>query len=383
MEYLTAYVLIGIFAVLILLAVTSYKSKYVIILLLLFMWSLCIFCTEAYDLRNMEYVYNYYPQVTEEHAPGYDIFLKTCIELGLSFNAFKAIVGAFSLALTYLAIKKSTDYFALVLGFYAIYPFFGTVTQIRNGMMAAIVMYFLVGFIADPRHSIWKYVFGIFLASMFHYAAVIYLIFILARRRINTKILFIIVISMVIIINVIIQNNLLYNVVTHFISNPRVLQWFDFQAILAWSIPENNNWKSQALLVFIQTAGYVLFYMVLRNYKRCLQQQISSATMQQGHYFNTATLDFANRIELLMFCILPLYILTPTFFRIYYDVVLLIYIITAQYLSISRKSGYRIITARRLCLGVLLYGFFTLLTISYMQGGLMEMLNSYSLVGQL
>lgn len=385
MKYLTAYILINVLALLIMLAAIKRRSNCIAILLLLFMWSICIFCTDAFDLRNMKYVYDNFPQVMEEYALGYDILFKTCIGLGLNFTAFKAIVSAFSLILTYMAIRKSTNYFALVIGLYAVYPFIGTVSQIRNGMMAAIVMYSLICFILDPRHSIWKYVVGIGLACMFHWSAVFYLILILAKRKINKKTFLVCLISLIIVIDIIIQKNLLYPILSQFISNTRVLQWFNFNEIIAWCTPEIYNWKSKLILVMCQIIGYVVFYMVFRNYKKCLRQPryiASSAVISKNHYFDETTLDFINRIVLLLFCIVPFYILFPEFFRMYKNVLLLIYIVTAQYYFISKQSGYRVVTARRLCLGAFLYVLLLLSwTVVSVQGETIRMLNSFMLAG--
>lgn len=380
MEYLTAYSVIMVHSFIVLLTMIKRSSGHTAIVMLGFMWSLCVFCTEAYDLQNMKYVYENFYQLNEKHALLYDFFLTSCVDIGLSFTVFKAIIAIFSLSLTYMAIKKGTHYTALAIGLYAIYPFFGTITQIRNGMMAAIVMYSLICFILDPKHSIWKYVSGIILACMFHPSAAFYLIFVLAKRKVNNKNLFICIVFLLILINMIIKGNVLHPMLSPFIGNERVLQWLDFNGLLMWNTAENNNWKTQVILALSQMVGYILFYTVIYHYKKYLKKincnEVSRERVEK-YYYTEEILDFANRVQVLLFCALPLYLLSPTFYRFYYDVILLIYIIAAQYFFVSIQSGYRKIVAVRLCAGFFLYAFLLLLMISFMQGGAITMLNSY------
>ena len=173
------------------------------------------------------------------------------------------------------------------------------------------------------------------------------------------------------------QNLLDVNYAT-FPINARALRWFDYKTIISWGLSGNHNWKGKSVLIILHLVGYALFLLVARNLKKCLASQNKNPNLR-GIKEKVIGIENIEKMELLLLCVIPTYLLSPTYFRMYQNMVLVLYITTAQYYFVSKKTEYKVFTASLLVAGVLLHAISLVTITDYMQGGLMKMLNSYNL----
>ena len=369
-QVLIAFFLIFFMSIFILYAYFAKKSKLAVFLILLFSWLQCVFITESFDLLNMEFRYYYLKIGTQGLAIGYDILFNMFQNTGVSFTVFKMFTASFSLLTVFLAIKKTTNNISMVFALYAIYPFISSISQIRNAMATAIVIYFLICYIQDPKHKIKKYIFGVILASLFHYSALVYLIFIFAKFDFNKSRLSvrIIIILVIVITFITIRTNMLYNILSSYITNNRLIGWLDFESSLKWATEGNHNWKMKLILITLHFLGYFIFYNIYIRYKKLLinnRNKLIYLDLNRNYYLNIDAIEFVNYIQLLLFILIPFYMLSPTYLRLYINVLPIIYIILAQYNMLSIKINYKKDILSLLNLIFFFYDFVLLVIISY------------------
>lgn len=366
-------------------ALTFKKSKIATWLLLLFLLLLMIFCVESYDLNNYEDMY-YHPEhyISTNLAFGWDLLFSNCRKKGISFLAFKAICGIIELLLIYLSFRRTTKYIGFAMALYAIFPFVGTITQIRNSLAAAIVIYSATILLENRKKATLKFIIGIIIATTIHFSTLFYLVFVFVKKRFlktEVVILITVIVTISLYIFMLFSNNL-YIFASHFIRDNRILQYF--------SSIEKSNLINIVIPTLEQIIGIIILKMGCTICKKNIAIDDTSTSVQQKKG-NQAKWSVCNdgkaitllyKLNILTLLIIPFYVITPTIFRIYKYILPLNYMvmIPASFLSNRKKEsngGGKILNAYSVL--VIGYAVAALFTESYTQGGFFELFNSFLL----
>lgn len=305
-------------------------------------YALVIFMLTAFTLINEGspdiYYYQYqYKAEIYDMAFLYDALAMFFLAFGFDFVIFKAFLGAICIFFLYKSIAKCTNNVALVLSLIWIFPFRGSIVQLRNGVSAAIVLYAVVLLLKENRHSILKFCLFVILASLFHPSALFYFFLLPVKfvRKIPAKWRIAIPIALALFIHICITFNLVYEIANWLIPNTRYSSYFDFSE----PVPEDVlNWKGKAVPIIGQTMGYLAFYFVFKQLKKHIQTNTAQKLISKQRYFSAKQLDMIQFAFLLLFVLLPLYLRSPTFFRLFKNLIPLIHIVDAQYLSFAQES---------------------------------------------
>ena len=310
-------------------------DKRVLWCMILFMVITYTGCNSGADVQN--YIYRYENRVYGL-APGFDLLMKVFSKLGFSFVAFKLVLGILYTGFLYKAVSKCTANITMVLALIWAFPFPGAITQLRNGLASAIVLYAMVCYLKSSGYATAKYLFWVLLAASIHPAMLVYLVFIPARMGAKWKLsvkVFLVAVAAVF-VYLCVSRNLLYNIASRFISNPRYLQYFNFAGSVS---ADELNWKGKLLPMVGQFLGYVGFHVVHLRLKKGLRQCARENIVPKNGFFQEWQLDTIQFLVLMMFVLFPLYLRSPTYFRMYKNIIPLVHLVTAQYLTFSKDTG--------------------------------------------
>lgn len=314
------------------------QDKRILACLLVYMVATYAFCNTGNDVLN--YI-NRYENGIYGMAPLFDIAMQLFKAANIPFVVFKLILGIIVVALLYKSVALCTENVTMVLALIWVFPFPGAVTQIRNGLAAAIVLYSVVIYLRGGRYSTIKYVLGVLIASTIHPTMLFYLAFVLAKWGIRWRMPFkvVLVAMLVVIVHLCVSENLLYILASRVISNPRYLVYFDFsQSVSA----EVLNWKGKLLPMLGQLTGYLSFHLIYQRLRRGVQDCRLQGHVLKNSVFQEEQLDMIQFMQLLLLTMLPLYLRTPTYFRMFKNMIPLIHIVSAQYLLFAKETGTEI-----------------------------------------
>lgn len=137
-------------------------------------------CKDSYDINSYRWAYdNMRPHGKE---PLYDILQNFGIEMGVPFDRFRFLFLLATILFLYLGLKRYSEYHTLMLAFFIIMPFFsGFITQMRNSLAGAIVIFAVPYLYQKKKSGIVKYVIFIVIASFIHISVLFYLILIVPK----------------------------------------------------------------------------------------------------------------------------------------------------------------------------------------------------------
>ena len=140
------------------------------------------------DMNNYKILYNAinWNKLSSEIA--FDILLIFCKYLGFSLVQIRAVVYILIIIFFFCGLRKICFNYHLFISIYMLYLFFIDSIQIKNTIAEAIIFFALTFLIDEENKAGIKYVFFILLASIFHNAAIFFLVFILIKIR-NKKML--------------------------------------------------------------------------------------------------------------------------------------------------------------------------------------------------
>ena len=320
--------IVGIGVFLVVISLVNRNSNLITYFMYLFIWLVYTFCNSGNpDLDVYTWTYNAHIYVT---SPGFDLLMKLFANVGIPFSIFKGFCGFFVLYFYRLTFKNFYKYENMLLAMCILCPLIASVAQIRNGMMAAYVLYAFSEFVVDERHRLLPYIIRILLISiLIHPVGIVYLILILAKKNFRderrTKLAFSIL--LMIAVELILTQNLMYHVASLFIVNPKYLAWFDYAGAFAAVNEETLNIKGKLLPVIEQLFGTGLLVFAIKKYSNMYQV---GGLDEENH----GTIDLSseqlqiikNSFFLLLF-VLPFYQISPTYFRIYMNFIPILYIV--------------------------------------------------------
>lgn len=176
-------VLLLLYVVSILLGVINRNSKYLFVWIFAIAWLMI-----AGNYANPDY---------EAYETRYDIGLGILLEpgfgflcdffkyLGYDYFGFKAFVSFICLYMVFYSIRKLSLNISLGATLFILYPFIIDITQFRNFIAYSIVVFGIPFLYERTRKGAIKYCATVIVASLFHTSVFFYILFLLARKKIN------------------------------------------------------------------------------------------------------------------------------------------------------------------------------------------------------
>lgn len=105
---------------------------------------------------------------------GYILLMKICITIGMSFQAFLALISLLSLLPVFFFIKKFSQNYMFSIFIWVTYMLFEFyLTGLRQSLAMSIVLIGVVYLLSEKKHPLLKYLLFVGLASLFHKGALI------------------------------------------------------------------------------------------------------------------------------------------------------------------------------------------------------------------
>lgn len=159
------------------------KNKIVTVYIIIVASIIFGYASNIPDLEGYRGVYNCAGNMNDIFYTYYMEFEAGYRYLGLIFHYFNISFENFRMFLFFslftimaLSIYKLSNKPNVLLALYMVYPFPIEVIQARNGLASCIVVAVMCNYIIREK-NIFKFNFGIFIASLFHSASLIYLVF--------------------------------------------------------------------------------------------------------------------------------------------------------------------------------------------------------------
>lgn len=306
----------------VLLGLCKRKSNTIYVIMLLWMWILFAFNYNNADYIMYQQFYNGDPLATMKNT---EILFKISCEIaaniGLEYKTFIMIYSILPIIIIGKSIKKYTNNTNFVLGCYFIFPFLIDVVQIRHFMAMAIITYAFQFLLTDNKKDIIKYILLNVVAIGFHSSAIVYLLFILAKK-VNNRRIKIGVIICVVILSIVIQTNLLPNILEKFLPTNKVEIYFI-----------SDRWRPEIKIsiryMIIQTTITVFMFIIYNYWKK------HSLNMDKDEEWNKRNniITYVYKINIILMIILPLYLYSTQLVRIIRGILLLNYIAVGNVLE--------------------------------------------------
>ena len=159
------------------------KSKIVTIYIIIITSIIFGYASDIPDLVGYRGVYNCAGNINDIYYSyymnfevGYRYLGLIFYNLNLSFENFRMLLFLILFTIMALSINKLSNKPNVLLALYMVYPFPIEVIQARNGLASCIVIIVMCNYIFRDK-NVFKYNIGIFIASLFHSSALVYLIF--------------------------------------------------------------------------------------------------------------------------------------------------------------------------------------------------------------
>ena len=296
------------------------------------------------DYNNYEAMYKYCDSAQYSYVEiGFRSFCIICNKAGLSFQQFRMVFAALYLAITLNTIQFFTKRRNYVLALFFIWPFIGFVSGMRFAMAAAIACGSVRWLTEGSKRGTAKYIIGIIVAAMFHYSAFFYLVFIFKRRKNTTKKKMLLV-GFIILTSALIYSPLPLKIFQEILKNEKLLKWV-ILTDMAGVVHSNilgflaNSFLVAGTSVLVNWAIRIIQHNksnALSNIRNVnLKSKASFAKILERQHLR---LEVVKRISILSLLIIPGYIITSEYSRVFYGVLLLDYCVFAEAISINGRK---------------------------------------------
>lgn len=293
----------AIMALLFLLGMTLKKSKCIYFLEFIFMWVILSFCenTKRFDYENYTLAFKRFgiqAASVSNSEIGYQWLNRLFYGWGFGFEQLNMLLVFVSLLLVAATIPKYTKNISIVSSLYMIYPLFLNGIQIRNMIVASVILWGIQYLLLEEKRSVPKYILCVAVAVTFHSAAIIYLgliaVVYCSERQIGT-------ISML----------GLFVITSVFQFIYPFLQILFGQERLASKITDMNTYFQVLLAVLWQASICIIVFFLSRH--------------QKNH-----VAGLIHKVNLFMLIILPLYYIDFSMERLQRNILLLSFLVFAN-----------------------------------------------------
>lgn len=372
---MNALIIIGIGTLLVVLSTLYRNNKMLTWIMYIFMWVVYTFCNAGNpDLEVYTWTYYEHIYVT---SPGFDLAMFLFESIGLPFCVFKGVCGLFTLYFYRKSLKTFFKYENLVLALCVIYPFTTAIAQIRNGIMAAVVLYATSEFIIDSDKQLTFFVRIVMVAILIHPVAIVYLVILLAKKyfKESNRLKFVWSVLFILAVEIILTQNLIYDIASIFIKNEKYLSWFNYENAFAMATEDTLNWKGKLVPALEQLMGTGIVVYAVKLYKRRYTSFALTQKKSLSQVFTVKQLNVLKYSFILLLFVLPFYQISPTYFRVFMNMTPLIYVVVIQ--LVGQIKGESFIPKKVVFLVTFIYA--VLLTYLSELGYTISMLNSFSI----
>lgn len=285
------------------------KSKIGYISIISIFLLLMLITKDSYDISNYRRAYDEHIFHSKEWL--FDWIRQLSWKHGLSFDSFRSIWVFFTVIILYKGIKKYSEYASLVATYFLIIPFLmGFITQMRNSLAGAIIIYALPFLLSDKKNDCLKYIVCVIVASLIHIMSLIYLVLLIPRViNINYKIFHRLCIIGTCLFTIIIFNSSDLVISWIEILLDRIPNGFLVTNLLRIRIYFQEGMRSSIMGFFFATGHQlVLYYYSLKSYKRCIYNG------KKVFYKNS--IEKAGKIMDTLLLVIPLYAISMQMQRI-------------------------------------------------------------------
>lgn len=297
------------------------KSKFLTVVLLVFVGIIYGFNTYSGDYENYKYVYQYLNggNLYFEFEPLYTLLMMISLKMGLSFEQFRIVLAILYCILLYIVLNEYTDESLFCIALFLVFPFPYFVSVLRAGIACLFIAH-AVKKLHDENNGIKKFVFWLLVATLFHYTSLFFAMLLLFKNNNNNTKKIGYLLALIIVISIAYYSGFMYKVVLMFVNNYRVTKWLDPNNV---SIKEKINlkWLLYEAIIIIVNIGFV---------------KIFKDRIKEGSNRNIANTIY--NANLLMIMLLPLSVISVVFFRVVWEVVFLNILLCGIMLEESRSK---------------------------------------------
>lgn len=316
-----------IWIILILAGIVRRKSKLLAYIQLLFMCLMFWYSTSSNDLADRPNLLEYFNRVTADigSVSGSNWLYKLIFYItGIwgSFNLTIVVIGVIGLFLTYKTVKGYTDALSYVFSLYLLAPFVINIVQLKNFFGSAILIYFFKYLFRKETDKYWwiKYLLGVFLAGSIHPSLFVMIIFVLVPI-ISVKTITLIVIA-INAVSLIIGSFGLIRRLVNMLAGIHIPIVSDILA----------KYIAYSYLYYIGRVNNRILYMIIPFFLfLCIWGVINIAYPNKNLDIRRGFMSMVLKINILILILIPLLSFSVEFYRIQRNMLIFIYIITAEY----------------------------------------------------
>ena len=219
-------VLLAIFIGLFLMAMVYPASKHLTNIVALFMLFVYAMVWHEGDLEVYRWVYQdlLTGQFYGNYEPGFVALMWICRRIGLPFVGFRLVLGSFITYSIYRIVRRQTDYAAMAMVLFSIFPFYLFASVLRSGIACVFVLRAIEQLISAKKDKR-RFVGYILVATLFHYSSILFLPFLLFTGRVQKKKLLGVFTGMCAVAFIINYTDIMYNIVSRFTQREKILGW--------------------------------------------------------------------------------------------------------------------------------------------------------------
>jgi len=347
--------LLFIFLFLILLGFHFRKSKIFSAILFFFTWILIGWNTNNADFENYKIRFEYtdydFTKIDFFGEQGFNLLNYFGSSLHLDYLHFKIIISFICLFLIFRVIYIYARYHTLVIASYCLFLFVLDVTQLRNFIAFSIVLSALPLLIKNKfTANIW-YVLWVLIACTIHISSIFYLIFVFANVKFNKKLLIIWVLAV-------------------FVIKTTIYQYINSMVVKA------NDYQDK-----VSFLGFIMYTIIqIINLIYLSKIHTKKISIKLSHEQKQITVsDLVLNINWLLLFLLPFYLDSITFSRLFRNMTLFNFIFITNHFTFSKKINFNMVT-------YISYGLFFLLVYNVFGGNFEKIVlpvfnnNSFNLI---
>lgn len=300
-------VLLFLYFILCVLGFTIRRSKGLTFLIFLFAWVLIGWNYDNSDYAVYQNFYIHNSDFIGLMEPGYLLLCNLFDSLGFDYASFRIIISGLIICIYLYITLKYACYNCCVAACYLAFLLILDVTQIRNFIAFSFVFLGFIILIYGHKNVRLKYVIFVILASLIHISSIFYLLFFnIRRRKYNT-----------------------YWFIVLFIVELLIVK--GLPALLGSYISDKfQDYSYDTSLLTVSLASLIQFFNV---YYICIVGK--SAKMLHD---NSRLADTFYNLNLLLLFMIPFYLDTLTYMRIFRNVSILNFIYITNILSIQKRN---------------------------------------------
>jgi len=325
-------------------SLTKRNSKFISVLLIIFMWILFWGNYYNHDYEVYFNLYNTNGIYAETIEFGFIFLINLGNLLNMNYHTFLSTIYIGCLILIHTTVKKYTSNFNLVYLFYFFTPFLVDIIQIRNFIAMSLVIY-SINFLFEEKNTLFLVL--ILFAATFHRQALVYLTLVLINLFKRNKN----------IINYMILLSISFSIIMLF-NNKDIPFWEEISGL--FNLEKVNIYMDSQV-----NLGFIIYWgrQLISNIVIYISLKLNSPLKTQDGNFKSVQTKFTyliywvNKILLLF---LPLYLIDSNFYRISRNTLILNYIVFAITLKNIRKKSNKIIYLLIIVLYVAILSYMTI-----------------------